>query len=57
MQAEILMKTLAEDRPGELLEAFDQALDQGARWRERLERSLTRSNIATTALERCRLHT
>jgi hypothetical protein len=41
-QAEFLIKVLAEDRPHELLEAYEAALSQGPRWRERIEASLKR---------------
>jgi len=42
-QAELLIAILAEDRPGDLREAYEDALSRGPRWRERLERSLKRS--------------
>lgn len=41
-QAEFLIAVLAEDRPGELAEAYEDALSQGPRWRERIEASLKR---------------
>jgi len=41
-QAEFLIAVLAEDRPNELLEAYEDALSQGPRWRERIESSLKR---------------
>lgn len=41
-QAEFLIGVLAEDRPNELLEAYEDALSQGPRWRERIEASLKR---------------
>ncbi|MCY0154732.1 GSU2403 family nucleotidyltransferase fold protein [Hoeflea alexandrii] len=41
-QAEFLITVLAEDRPHELLEAYEEALSQGPRWRERIEASLKR---------------
>ena len=43
LQAEILIAILAEDRPSDLAEAYRDAMDRGPRWRERLERSLRRS--------------
>lgn len=42
LQAELLVAVLAEDRPSELLDAYQDAMDRGAPWRERLERSLDR---------------
>lgn len=42
LQAELLIEILAEDRPTDLVEAYEDALSQGPRWRERLERSLTK---------------
>jgi hypothetical protein len=41
-QAVFLIRVLAEDRPNELLEAYEEALSQGRRWRERIEASLKR---------------
>lgn len=41
-QAEFLIAVLAEDRPNELLEAYEEALSQDPRWRERIEASLER---------------
>ncbi len=46
-QAEFLIDVLAEDRPDELRAAYEEALTRGPKWRERLERSLTR--MAPTA--------
>jgi len=42
MQAEFLVRVLAEDRPDELKEAYEDALQSGPRWQARLERSLER---------------
>jgi len=42
LQAEILIAILAEDRPGDLAEAYADARARGPRWRERLDRSLDR---------------
>lgn len=50
LQAELLIAILAEDRPSELLEAYENALDRGLRWRERLNRSLERSPDAASTL-------
>ncbi len=52
LQAEILVEILAEDRPGDLLEAYENALSRGPRWRERLTRSLGRSPEASATLQR-----
>ena len=41
-QAAFLIDILAEDRPDDLVEAFEDALSRGARWRERLLRTLKR---------------
>jgi hypothetical protein len=41
-QAEFLIAVLAEDRPNELMEAYEDALSQRPRWRERIEASLKR---------------
>lgn len=43
MQAEMLISLLARDRPGDLEDAYRDAMDRGPRWRERIERSLDRS--------------
>lgn len=50
MQAEILMTVLAEDRPADLIEAYEDAHGRGPRWRERLQRSLARSPVAAGCL-------
>ena len=41
-QAAFLIDVLAEDRPDDLREAYEDALSRGPRWRERLEASLAR---------------
>ncbi|ASM74391.1 MULTISPECIES: nucleotidyltransferase family protein [Roseobacteraceae] len=41
-QAEFLIRILAEDRPDDLAEAYEHALSQGPRWRERIASSLGR---------------
>lgn len=41
-QAEFLVAVLAEDRPDELAEAYEDALSRGPRWRERIDASLKR---------------
>jgi hypothetical protein len=42
LQAAFLIEVLAEDRPDDLLEAWETARSAGPRWRERLDRSLSR---------------
>ncbi len=54
MQAELLMAMLAEDRPLDLTDAYDDAMSRGPRWRERLERSLGRSPKAEESILRAR---
>ena len=41
-QAAFLIEALAEDRPDDLREAYEDALASGPRWRERLESTLKR---------------
>lgn len=52
MQAEVLTAIMAEDRPFELAEAYEDAISRGPRWRERIERSLSRSKKAAKYIER-----
>jgi hypothetical protein len=49
-QAEFLIAALAEDRPDDLREAYEDALSRGPRWRERLEASLTKAAAARDKL-------
>jgi hypothetical protein len=49
-QAEFLINVLAEERPDELLEAYEDAMSRGARWRERLQSSLARAGVAAERL-------
>lgn len=42
-QAELLVTVLAEDRPSDLQEAYEDALQRGPKWKERLQRSIGRS--------------
>ncbi len=42
LQAGLLVSVLAQDRPDELLEAYEDALSRGPRWRERIGRTLSR---------------
>lgn len=41
-QAALLIAVLAEDRPDELIDAYEDAMSRGPRWRERIEASLKR---------------
>lgn len=50
MQAETLIALLARDRPGDLAEAYRDAIERGPRWRERIERSLDRSAEAAEGI-------
>jgi len=50
LQAEFLIGALSEDRPGELREAFDDAMSRGPRWRQRLDGALRRSDKARAVL-------
>lgn len=52
LQADLMISVLAEDRPTDLLEAYEDAMDRGPRWRERLSRSLEQSPFAAAQLER-----
>lgn len=52
-QAAFLIDVLAEDRPGDLLEAFEDAWDRGARWRARLTSTLKRLPETLKTLRAC----
>ena len=52
MQATFLIEVLAEDRPDELAEAYEDALARGTRWRERIRSSLERMPEARSRLNR-----
>ncbi len=51
IQAEILMAILAVDRPGDLIDAYDDAMSRGPGWRERLNRSLDRWSRAAECID------
>jgi hypothetical protein len=51
MQAELLFAVLVEDRPTDLLEAYEDALSRGPKWEERINRSLKRSPRAAELLK------
>lgn len=42
-QAELLAAILAEDRPHDLKEAYEDAMSRGQKWRKRIERSVSRN--------------
>lgn len=50
-QAQILIETLARDRPDDLALAFSTARNKGPAWRERIDRSLARMPEAAAALQ------
>lgn len=50
MQAERLIQVLAEDRPADLAEAYEDALARGGRWKMRVENSLKRAPEAAALL-------
>lgn len=52
MQAELLVSILAEDRPADLREAYEDAISRGPKWRERIERSLKRRPAIAEMLEK-----
>lgn len=52
MQAGMLIALLARDRPGDLAEAYRDAMERGPRWRQRIERSLDRSAEAREGIEK-----
>ncbi|WP_421693781.1 GSU2403 family nucleotidyltransferase fold protein [Aestuariivirga sp.] len=51
MQAEILIEALAEDRPDELAEAYQAALNSGVKWRDRIGASLKRAPRVSAILK------
>lgn len=51
LQAELLIHVLSDDRPGDLAEAYADALSRGPRWREHIEHSLDRSPQTRERLE------
>jgi hypothetical protein len=50
-QAGFLIETLAEDRPDDLVEAYEAALAVGPRWREHISRSLERMPEVKSVIE------
>lgn len=53
-QAAFLVEVLAEDRPAELVEAFDDAVSRGPKWRQRIEASLRRMPQTRELIEAAR---
>jgi hypothetical protein len=49
-QAAFLIRILTEDRPDDLVEAYEHALSQGPRWRDRIASSLERMPVARDLL-------
>lgn len=54
LQADLMIAVLSEDRPTDLLEAYEDAMARGPRWRERLSRSLQQSPFAAAQLNALR---
>lgn len=52
LQAELLIHVLSEDRPGDLADAYTDALSRGPKWREHLESSLARTPDSRERLKR-----
>lgn len=50
LQAELMISDLAQDRPTDLLEAYEDAIAGGPRWQERLTRSLEESPDAAARI-------
>jgi len=57
MQAELLMSILAEDRPTDLVEAYEEATARGPRWQQRVEASLKRAPRLAALLDRAKRNT
>jgi hypothetical protein len=53
MQSELLVAILAEDRPADLAEAYEDAMDRGPKWRERIEASLKRLPETRARIDAC----
>ena len=54
MQAQVLVAILAEDRPMDLVEAYDDAFGRGPKWRTRIENSLKRAPDISRAIQGAR---
>jgi hypothetical protein len=53
-QAEFLILVLAELRPDELLEAYEEAMERGPNWRRRIEATLKKLPVAAKILAKAR---
>jgi hypothetical protein len=51
-QAALLIEVLAQDRPFDLKEAFEDAQDRGPKWRHRIERTLVKMPVTADILTR-----
>jgi hypothetical protein len=51
MQAEFLIRVLAEDRHDDLSEAYHMAMDFGPKWQQRIEASLKRAPLIAGILK------
>jgi hypothetical protein len=54
MQAELLISILSEDRPSDLVEAYEDAMSRGPHWQKRLQGSLKRAPHMATLIEAAR---
>jgi len=52
-QAAFIISTMAEDRPSDIWDAYEDAMKRGPRWRERIERSLDRMPDTRGILTAC----
>jgi hypothetical protein len=53
-QAAFIIKTMSEDRPSDLWQAYQDANDRGAKWSERIARSLDRMPAIKNILDDCK---
>ena len=53
-QAAFIVSTMAEDRPSDIWDAYEDAMARGPRWRERIGRSLDRMPDTRDILLACR---
>lgn len=54
-QAAWLIESMAEDRPADVWEAYQDAMGRGPKWRERIGRSLNRMSATRKTIEECAL--
>jgi hypothetical protein len=57
LQAAVLIHTLAEDRPYQLIEALDDALAEGPKWKDHIKAALARMPREAEALDQARVAT